>query len=128
MSFAAGLEALLSLPVQVGALVLEPLRRGERETTVVRVEGDGVDGFGEDVSHDRPDRFVFRRLDLRTVRIRGRLRDALGRLEGADLGKGVSHGVVVRYRRWGGGGAVCVIALRGDDHVGVAVVGVRGWR
>jgi L-alanine-DL-glutamate epimerase-like enolase superfamily enzyme len=123
VSFVAGLEALLSLRLQVGAFVLEPLRRGERETTVVRVEGDGVDGFGEDVSHDLPDRSTFRRLDLPALHVRGRLREALGRLDEVDLRQGVSHGVVVNYRRWAIESALIDLALRQNDLALADVLG-----
>jgi hypothetical protein len=46
-----GYEELLSLPVVVEAIALEPLRRGERETTLVRAQGTGQEGLGEDVTH-----------------------------------------------------------------------------
>ncbi len=53
-SAAAGYEELVAFPVVVEAVVVEPLRRGPRETTLVRSTGAGEEGPGEDVTHGAP--------------------------------------------------------------------------
>lgn len=100
MGASGGYEALVSLPVVVEAIVLEPLRRGERETTLVRARGAGCEGLGEDVTHDAADRASFRRLDVEALRWSGSLRAGLEALSELPLGRGTTHLVVANYRRW----------------------------
>src|SRR5262249_54090713 len=121
MSYRAGLERLLSLPVSVDAVVFEPRSRGGREATVVRVSGDGVDGLGEDVTHDRPDRRAFQRVEMKALLVEGRLGSVLERLEVIDLASGVSHEVVASYRRWAVESALIDLAL-GQNGVGLQQV------
>src|SRR5262245_64740563 len=121
MDYAAGLRRLLSLPVSVDAVSCEPLRRGDRETTVVRAAGEGIDGLGEDVTHDRRDRSAFRWIDLGAVVVSGALGAVLERLDTVDLASRATHAVVARYRRWAVESALIDLALR-QSRVALSVV------
>lgn len=95
-----GYEELVSLPVVVEAIALEPLRRGERETTLVRAQGAGHEGLGEDVTRNAADRASFRRLELEGLRRPSLLCAALATLSGLPLADATTHSVVANYRRW----------------------------
>ena len=107
-----GYEALLSVRVVIEGVALEPLRRGERETTLVRTWGVGHVGLGEDVTHDPADRARFRRVELEGLRRQRSLRAALEALSDLPLAEGTTHAVVANYRRWAIESSLIDVALR----------------
>ena len=120
----AGYEQLVSLPLSVDAFLLERLRRGERETTLVRAVGAGSEGFGEDVTHDSEDRARFRRIELGSLRSRGTLSAAVEVLSALDLAQEATHAVVANYRRWAIESALVDLALRQARRSLAEVLGV----
>lgn len=99
------------MPLAVEAVTLEPLQRGERQTTVVRARGLGAAGFGEDVTHDLADRVAFRRSDLAPLCGSTTLGDSLERVLRLDLSTSTTHPVVAAYRRWAIESALVDLAL-----------------
>lgn len=105
---------LVALPLYVERVELRPAQRGPRRTTIVRMEGLGHAGLGEDVTHDAADVDAFRELDVlpivrsaRSVVHLGQLLDEFPLLEAKT-----SFAVVRSYRRWALESAAIDLALR----------------
>ena len=118
-------DALASLAVVVDRVAFEPIRRGNRETTLVSVRGMGEEGAGEDVTHDRSDRDAFRRLELATLRGHRTVGELLAALTAIDLAHGASYEVVVNYRRWAIESALVDLALRQAESTLGDVLGLE---
>ncbi len=105
-------ERVATLPLAVDEHEFVELQHGVRQTTVIRLRGSGVDGYGEDVTHDEADRRAFRRLNLRALRGTTTVGAFAAALDAFDLARGATWPVVRAYRRWALESAALDLALR----------------
>jgi hypothetical protein len=113
-------DLLSELPIDVDGYALEPHQipfpnGGERRTTVVRLQGGGLSGVGEDVTYDAAAQLVFQDAGAHqaldgTTTLAGFSR----LLEGLELWPGADSepGATVDYRRWAFESAALDLALR----------------
>jgi L-alanine-DL-glutamate epimerase-like enolase superfamily enzyme len=120
------IDALWRIQVTIAAVEREELRRGDRWTTLVRLLGDGAEGWGEDVTHDSSDRHAFGALDLDGLVGTWTLGDLGEILDGLEaLGAAASWPVVRAYRRWAIESAALDLALRQAGTDLSAVLGLK---
>lgn len=111
-------DAVRALPLRIGSLSFEtlerPTRMGARRTTVVRLEGDGHHGAGEDVTYDPEAHPALRSWDgLPDVRGEWTLEGFSALFDGVSLFPGPpAFAVDERYRRWAFESAALDLALR----------------
>ena len=112
-------DRLAELPVEIEKYSLEPLeatvsREFERKSTVVRLQGAGEDGLGEDVTYDGVDHDILQ-AEGPTLALTGRFTlssfaEALARLE--LFPRPPQREVYQRYRTWAYESAALDLALR----------------
>ncbi len=125
-------ERLAALPLVLDGLDIEVLEQpiaigGVRRTTLVRLQGGGVEGVGEDVTFQDDDRLCTQPTEAmwRGVTTLG---DVWERLDQADLfDRPPRYEVVRNYRRWAIEAAALDLALR-QANVGLAEVVGRSLR
>ena len=131
MSSTAGTyERVASLPLEVDAYQLERLEQAvspefTRVTTVIRLQGGGHEGLGEDVTYDPDDQAAFQR-DGRELPLAGRctLGEFSALLERLPLFSTEPSQAAYRdYRRWAFESAALDLALR---QAGLSLAGALG--
>ena len=109
---------LLALPLRIETCGLVPLERpvaeGMRRTTLVRLDGHGAEGLGEDVTFDPDDRRALLEAGLpKELREARKVGDVAALLEDRDLATRPPRWEAVRrYRRWAVEAAALDLALR----------------
>jgi L-alanine-DL-glutamate epimerase-like enolase superfamily enzyme len=112
-------ERLAQLPLQIDSYALEPLQASvssefERKTTVIRMQGSGAEGLGEDVVYDALDHEIMQGagpvLPLAGRFTLGSFSERLGELE--LFPQPPQREVSARYRTWAYESAALDLALR----------------
>ncbi len=124
-------DRLGDLPLEVDGYALEGLRAQvssgfERLTTVVHLQGGGLEGVGEDVVYDAGDQTALQEAGpVHSLSGSYPLADFCERIDGLDLfGSEPEHGDVSRlYRRWTFHSAALDLALRQSNRPLHAVLG-----
>jgi L-alanine-DL-glutamate epimerase-like enolase superfamily enzyme len=112
-------ELVAGLPVQIDSYTLEGLQASvssgfERKSTVIRLQGDGHEGAGEDVTYDAVDHEILQAAGP-TLPLAGRftIGSFCAHLSGLDLFATVAQREVsVRYRVWAFESAALDLGLR----------------
>jgi L-alanine-DL-glutamate epimerase-like enolase superfamily enzyme len=126
----ATFDLLKDLPLEVDGYLLEGLRAEvssgfERLTTVVRLQGDGLDGVGEDVVYDGVDQVALQQAGpVHDLKGRHTLGEFCERIDSLDLFPEPPQRDVSRlYRRWTFHSAALDLALRQNGKQLGEVVG-----